>query len=84
MKSIHCTDELVEEWVLDIMGAVLDSSVDIDTNLRLQENIDSIDLLMISVDIEKEFGITIVDDDLYGFRTPRDLVNLVNKLMKRR
>jgi acyl carrier protein len=40
---------------------------------------DSLDTLSIIMDIEKTFGISISDDDIYGLRTVQNMVDYIEK-----
>lgn len=58
------------------------SEVKEQTNLEETLGMDSIDRVELLMEIEKEFGITIPDDDAYKVITTKDCVDLVEKLKK--
>ena len=58
------------------------SEVNDQTHLDETLGMDSLDRLELIMEIEKEFGITIPDDDAYKVITTKDCVDLVEKLKK--
>lgn len=58
------------------------SEVNDQTNLEETLGMDSIDRLELLMEMEKEFGITIPDDDADKVITTKDCVDLVEKLKK--
>lgn len=51
--------------------------IGIDTNLRKDLEIDSLDALMIMNDIDDEFGISIDEDDFKTVNSPREIIALL-------
>lgn len=58
------------------------SEVNDHTNLEETLGMDSLDRVELLMEIEKEFGITIPDDDADKVITTKDCVDLVEKLKK--
>lgn len=58
------------------------SEVNEQTNLEETLGMDSLDRVELLMEIEKEFGITIPDDDADKVITTKDCVDLVEKLKK--
>ena len=58
------------------------SEVNDQTNLEETLGMDSVDRVELLMEIEKEFGITIPDDDADKVITTKDCVDLVEKLKK--
>lgn len=58
------------------------SEVNDQTNLEETLGMDSLDRVELLMEIEKEFGITIPDDDADKVITTKDCVDLVEKLKK--
>lgn len=58
------------------------SEVNDQTNLEETLGMDSLDRVELLMEIEKEFGITIPDDDADKVVTTKDCVDLVEKLKK--
>lgn len=58
------------------------SEINDQTNLEETLGMDSLDRAVLLVEIEKEFGITIPDDDADKVITTKDCVDLVEKLKK--
>lgn len=76
--------ENIEKEIISIISDV--SGFDIeeitpDTNLANDLEIDSIKAIEITVAIEKKFKISIRDEDIPNIATPRQIVDLTNKLL---
>ena len=52
----------------------------------IMENLgaDSLDIVEISMEIEQQFNISIPDEEIVNFKTPRDIVSFLEKLDKSR
>ncbi|MBO5745387.1 MAG: acyl carrier protein [Clostridia bacterium] len=50
----------------------------------IMENLgaDSLDIVEISMEIEQQFNISIPDEEIVNFKTPRDIVSFLEKLDK--
>ena len=71
----------VKEIVAEIAECEI-SEVNDQTNLEETLGMDSLDRVELLMEIEKEFGITIPDDDADKVITTKDCVDLVEKLKK--
>lgn len=77
--------EEIEVKVKEIVAEKADceiSEVNDQTNLEETLGMDSLDRVELLMEIEKEFGITIPDDDADKVITTKDCVDLVEKLKK--
>ena len=69
----------VEERVLNSVEHVLGEPVALDTNLALDLGADSLDCVEITMQLEKEFGITIPDEDMFKeWGTVQEIVDYIN------
>lgn len=69
----------IEERVIDIVNDVLGvEAAEEDTFEDLY--MDSLDLVEITIECEKEFGYSITDDKVQNLKTVGDLVNLITDL----
>lgn len=50
----------------------------------IMENLgaDSLDIVEISMEIEQQFNVSIPDEEIVNFKTPRDIVSFLEKLDK--
>ena len=77
--------EEIEAKVKEIVAEKADceiSEVNEQTNLEETLGMDSLDRVELIMEIEKEFGITIPDDDACKVITTKDCVDMVEKLKK--
>ena len=50
-----------------------------DSNIMENLGADSLDVVEISMAIEQEFNISVPDDDIVNFKTPRDIIEYLEK-----
>lgn len=51
--------------------------IELYSNLRYEVGLDSFDFISLIIEVEKEFGICITDEECEDISTPEDLINLV-------
>ena len=71
----------VKEIIAD-KNSIEISEIKDDSNLQTDLGLDSLDRVELTMTVEKEFGITISDDDAQEAITPNDYVALVEKAEK--
>lgn len=75
---------MVFEKLKDLMVETVNCDADeieLESNLKDDLDIDSLDGMELNMAIEEEFGISIDDDDIAGFVTVKDIVDYVEKKM---
>ena len=74
----------MEKEIISIIADVSgfdEKEINLDTKLADELEIDSIKAIEITVAIEKKFKISIRDEDIPNITTPRQVVELTNKLI---
>lgn len=56
-------------------------SVTSSSNLEKDLDLDEVDLVSVTLDIEDEFDIEISDGQMYGFKTVQDIIDCVNEAL---
>lgn len=73
----------IKETVLSIISRFAwEEEVKMNDNLREDLRFDSLDCIETIIDIEKEFNITIPDEEAEKCRTAKDVVELVERKLK--
>ncbi|WP_304977202.1 acyl carrier protein [Parabacteroides goldsteinii] len=54
-----------------------DRSINLYSNFRYDIGFDSLDFIGFIIEVEKEFGVHITDEEREDIKTPEDLINLV-------
>ena len=77
------TQEEIKMKVLPIVGKYLscngESDYDLDASLKECYGADSLDIVQIVMDVEKDFSITITDEAADAIRTIRDIIDEVQR-----
>lgn len=71
------------EKIIEILSKQLSidaSKIAEDSGIMENLGADSLDIVEISMEIEQEFNISISDEDIVKFKTPRDIVNYLESL----
>lgn len=75
------TEERVKEILVESLG-VEPSEITLDANIRDDLDADSLDMVEIIMNAEKEFGIDVVADEIVeNIVTVRDIVSLVDHIL---
>ena len=73
----------MEQRVIEIVKSSLPRdgiSVSLDSDIQLDLNFDSLDIIMLWNELEEEFSIEIRDEYLRGVRTVGDIINSIEKM----
>ena len=73
------------EKIADILSKQLQidkSKITEDSGIMENLGADSLDVVEISMAIEQEFNVSVPDEDIVNFKTPRDIVNYLEKNVK--
>ena len=76
------THEEIEKKVLPIVAKYLckkESTIDVNADLRDEYVADSLDIIQIVMDVEKEFSISVTDDATDGINTTKDIIDEVKR-----
>lgn len=73
----------IEVEVVRIINRQLDTSVHPDDNLEQEHDFDSLDRIELCMEIEEKFKIEISDEDWEVLKTPRQMVNYVEKRLNK-
>lgn len=57
-------------------------SIDKNTNIFIDLGLDSLDAVELTMSLEQEFGIKIPDEEINNMVTIKDVIEIVNKLVK--
>ncbi len=74
--------EEVDNIEQKVMSLVYDASfgecqgIDLYSNFRYEIGLDSFDFISLIIEVEKEFGVRITDEECEDISTPEDLINL--------
>ncbi|NQY52898.1 MAG: acyl carrier protein [Campylobacteraceae bacterium] len=70
----------IEENVVAVIKECLNSDeIDLNTNLREDLNIDSVDGLCFAMELEEIYSISIADEEISGFTDVQSIVNYIEK-----
>ena len=71
----------IESKVIEIIKEQTSDDFSIETSSSLREDLelDSLDIVEISMTCEKDFGVTINDDEYDGISTVKDLVDIIDR-----
>lgn len=76
----------IESKVIEIVAECLNygdnPDINPDDNLKDEHDIDSLGLLQVTLDIEKEYGIQIFDEEMASCHTVREFANIVENKLK--
>jgi len=76
----------LESKVINLVAetlTVVKDKVSLDTDLREDLNVDSLDLVDLVLAVEQEFGIEVRDEDIgENIRTVKDIVDLLEKYLR--
>lgn len=75
---MRATEQRLKDIVIDLLG-VEDSDVSRDANFTDDLDADSLDIALLVMDAEKEFGISIPDADAEKIRTFGEAVDYINQ-----
>ena len=73
------------EKIADILSKQLQidkSKITEDSGIMENLGADSLDVVEISMAIEQEFNVSVPDEDIVNFKTPRDIVNYLKEHAK--
>ncbi len=73
------------EKVVDILSKQLQidkSKISEDSHIMENLGADSLDVVEISMTIEQEFGVTVPDEAIVNFKTPKDIVEYLEQNVK--
>lgn len=70
---------IVLESIKNYLGSI-NTDINLDTLLEEEYNLDSTEMVCIAVDIEKKIGRSLKDISFSGLKTPRDVINSIEKL----
>ena len=76
------TQEEIKGKVMPIVEKYVGSentSIDPSDNLYEEHGADSLDIMLITMDVEQAFSISITDDMVHGFRTTQDIIDEVQR-----
>jgi len=68
----------VKQIIEDKLG-LMESDYELDSDFREDLGCDSLDMMDLTMTIEKEFNIMIPDDDVYSINTVQQLMDYVDK-----
>lgn len=69
----------ISEIIIEVIGEP-ENTITLDTNLKDDLNLDSLDAVEIIMKIEKEFGIDVLDKEADKVKTMKDIINyLISK-----
>jgi acyl carrier protein len=71
--------------IIDILSKQLQvdrSKISEDSNIMENLGADSLDVVEISMAIEQEFNISVADEEIVNFKTPKDIVTYLETVLK--
>jgi len=71
----------IETKVIEVIKEQISDELSVSTSSSLREDLelDSLDILEISMTCEKDLGVTINDDEYDGISTVKDLVDIIDR-----
>ncbi len=83
MSSVDTEDIFVQiRKVLSRMIKLKESTIALESHLRDDLGVDSVDIWEVSTKMEEEFSIEVKENDIVGINTVQDIVALVKRKMK--
>lgn len=71
--------------IIDILSKQLQvdrSKITEDSNIMENLGADSLDVVEISMAIEQEFNVSVADEEIVNFKTPKDIVTYLETILK--
>ena len=82
IKHIKEMEEMREDIEQRVLSLIEDASwfekeIHLDDNIFIEIGFDDLDYMELIIELEKEFGIQLPDEEIYDVVTPRDIINLI-------
>ena len=86
MKNLSYSDMKDQGEIFSAVSSIIKDIIDVDVvksddNLKNNLNMDSLHIVELAMNIEKEFNITLTDADIDGLKTAQNCVDVVSKYL---